>query len=68
LIGGKFARPAAEGEELEGLIGVWADEHAKKAGIIAVNSRQQGKDLISSFLFLFCFSSSHVFAMLQDKG
>jgi hypothetical protein len=50
LICGKFARPAsaAEGEELEGLIGVWADEHAKKAGVLVVNNRQ-GKYLISSF-------------------
>jgi hypothetical protein len=70
LIGGKFARPAAatEGEELEGLIGVWVDEHAKKAGVLVINNRQ-GKDLISMISsFCFCFSPSEAFAMLQDKG
>jgi hypothetical protein len=40
--GRKFARPAAEGKKFEDLIGVWADEYAKRTGVLPVINRQQG--------------------------
>lgn len=36
--GGKFARSATEGEKFEGLIGVRADEFAKRAGVLPINN------------------------------
>ena len=40
--GGKFTRPATEGEKFEGFSGVWANEYAKRTSVLPLNNRHQG--------------------------
>lgn len=40
--GGKFTRPATEGEKFEGFSGVWANEYAKRTSVLPLNDRHQG--------------------------
>lgn len=48
--GGKFTRPAAEGEKFEGFIGVWVNEYAKRTSVLPLNNRQQGTLSESGYL------------------
>jgi hypothetical protein len=48
-IGGKFTRPAAEGEKFEGFIGVWVNEYAKRTSVLPINDRHQGTLSESSY-------------------
>jgi hypothetical protein len=63
LIGWKFEGAAAEGEKFEDILGVRGDEFAKRAGVLAVNNRQQGSFLKKWLASLF---SVPLFSMIWN--